>query len=111
MLLLAYQVFLTPRPGYENGLLRVGGYHEMALVAAGLMVVAILFSAIGTHREIKRLPRPVIERQSFTGHFSELAQTLKNRAFLVLNLAGVCVYTNQGTGSSSSNFPYRLVWS
>ncbi len=111
MLLLAYQVFLSPRPGYENGLLRAGGYHDMALVAAGLMLVAILVSALGTHREIKRLPRPKIESGlSIGGHFRELGQTMRNRAFLLLILAGVCVYTNQGIAFALSNYVYSYVW-
>jgi GPH family glycoside/pentoside/hexuronide:cation symporter len=111
MLLLAYQVFLTPRPGFANGLLRAGGYHEMALVAAILMLIAILVSALGTHREIGRLPKPKIEgRLSIGQHFRELAQTMKNRAFVVLILAGVCVYTNQGIGYALSNYLYSFVW-
>ena len=111
MLLLAYQVFLTPRPGYQNGLLRAGGYHAMALVAAVLMLIAILVSALGTHREVERLPRPKIEGKLSIGeHFRELAQTMKNRAFLVLILAGVCVYTNQGVGYALSNYLYSFVW-
>jgi GPH family glycoside/pentoside/hexuronide:cation symporter len=83
----------------------------MALVAAVLMLVAILVSALGTHREIGRLPKPEIEaRLSIGQHFRELAQTMKNRAFLVLILAGVCVYTNQGVGYALSNYLYSFVW-
>src|SRR3546814_2191790 len=41
---------------------------------------------------------------------SELAQTMKNRAFLVLILAGMCVYTNQGIGYALSNYLYSFVW-
>jgi GPH family glycoside/pentoside/hexuronide:cation symporter len=110
MLLLAYRVFLKPVPGYPNGLLRAGGYHEMALVAAVLMVAAILISAIGTHREIGRLPRPVIERQSIADNFRELAQTMRNKAFLILILAGICAYTNQGVSYALSNYLYTYVW-
>src|SRR3546814_5384518 len=39
---------------------------------------------------------------------SELAQTMKNRAFLVLILAGMCVYTNQGIGYAVANSPYSF---
>lgn len=110
MLLLAYRVFLTPHPGYPNGLLRAAGYHQMALVGAVLMVVAILVSALGTHREIKRLPKVRVERQSVRGHFRELAETMQNRAFVVLMLAGVCAYTVQGIGYAMSNYLYTYVW-
>lgn len=110
MLLLAYRVFLSPRPGYPNGLLRGAGYGEMAIAAAALMVAVILVSALGTHREIGRLPRPVLGRQTVRGHFRELAQTMKNRAFVVLMLAGLFAYTNQGIGYAMANYMYSYVW-
>jgi GPH family glycoside/pentoside/hexuronide:cation symporter len=82
----------------------------MAIAAAVLMVAAILTSALGTHREIKRLPRPALGRQSVRGHFRELAQTMKNRAFVVLMLAGLFAYTNQGIGYAMANYMYSYVW-
>lgn len=110
MLLLAYRVFLAPAPGYPNGLLRAVGYSEMALLAAGLMLVAILVSALGTHREIPNLPKPDIARIGLRDHFRELGETLRNRAFVVLMLAGMCAYTNQGISYALSNYLYSYVW-
>ena len=110
MLLLAYRVFLAPRVGFPNGLLRAEGYSHMAWFAAGLMVFAILTSALGTHKEIKRLPRPTIARIGIADHFRELAQTVRNRAFLTLMLAGVCAYTAQGVSYALSNYLYSYVW-
>ena len=110
MLLLAYRVFLAPAPGYPNGLLRGAGYRDMALTAAILMVAAILISTLGTHREIDRLPRPVIEKLTIAGHFRELGQTMKNRAFVVLILAGLCAYTDQGISYAMANYLYSYVW-
>lgn len=110
MLLLAYRVFLAPAPGYPNGLLRADGYGEMAFVAAALMVVAILVSALGTHREIPHLPKPVLARATLGEHFRELGETMRNRAFVVLMLAGMCAYTNQGISYALSNYLYSYVW-
>lgn len=110
MMLLAYRVFLSPRAGYPNGLLRGAGYGEMAIAAAVLMVAAILISALGTHREIERLPRPVLAPQTVGGHFRELGETMKNRAFVVLMLAGLAAYTNQGIGYAMANYMYSYVW-
>ncbi|TPG40346.1 sodium:melibiose symporter [Sphingomonas koreensis] len=110
MLLLAYRVFLAPGPGYPNGLLRAAGYGDMALAGAVLMVAAIIISALGTHHEIKHLPKPVIARQSVRGHFRELGETMKNRAFVVLMLAGLAAYTNQGIGYAMANYMYSYVW-
>ena len=78
--------------------------------AAVLMVAAILISALGTHHEIKRLPRPVIAPQTVRGHFRELAETMRNRAFVVLMLAGLAAYTNQGIGYAMANYMYSYVW-
>ena len=110
MLLLAYRVFLAPAPGHPNGLLRAAGYAEMAWFAAGFMALAILVSALGTHREIPNLPRPDIARIGLADHFRELGQTLRNRAFLVLMLAGICAYANQGVSYALSNYLYSYVW-
>lgn len=110
MLLLAYRVFLAPTPGYPNGLLRAEGYSHMALVAALLMGGAILVSALGTHREIPNLPRPEIARIGLGDHFRELGETMRNRAFVVLMLAGVCAYTAQGISYALSNYLYSYVW-
>jgi GPH family glycoside/pentoside/hexuronide:cation symporter len=110
MLLLAYRVFLAPAPGYPNGLLRPDGYSTMSVVAALLMAGAILVSALGTHREIPNLPRPEIARIGLGDHFRQLAETMRNRAFVTLMLAGVCAYTNQGISYALSNYLYSYVW-
>ena len=110
MLLLAYRVFLAPGPGYPNGLLRGSGYAHMALFAAALMVLAIVVSALGTHREIARLPRPAIAAIGIGDHFRQLGQTLRNRGFAVLMLAGLCAYTAQGISYAMSNYLYSYVW-
>lgn len=110
MLMLAYQVFLVPGPGQPNGLLRAAGYQHMALLAAGLMVVAILVSAIGTHDRIATLPKRRIERIGVGEHFRQLGQTLRNRGFAILMLTGLCAYTAQGISFALSNYFYSYVW-
>ncbi len=110
MLLLAYRYFLAPTAAYPNGLLRPDGYGTMAWFAAGLMMLAILVSALGTHREIPNLPKPDIARIGIADHFRELGETMRNRAFVVLMLAGLCAYTNQGIGYALSNYLYSYVW-
>jgi len=110
MLLAAYGIFLTPAPGQESGLLNRGGYVGFAIAGAIAMVVAILVSALGTHHEIKNLPRPKTERTSLRRGFRELLETANNKAFVILMLAGLCLYTNQGMGYSISNYLYSYVW-
>ena len=110
ILLLAYGVFLTPSAAYPNGLLNRVGYGHLAIASTVIMVVAILASALGTHHEIARLPKTVVRSQSLGEHFGELWETVKNRGFLILMLAGVCAYTNQGISYALSNYTYSFVW-
>ncbi|MCP3733980.1 MFS transporter [Sphingomonas sp. RP10(2022)] len=110
MLVSAYLYFLAPTAAFPNGLLNRAGYAGYSLLGAALMGVAILLSAWGTHREIPNLPHPPIERQSLWASFRELAQTVKNRAFAILMLAGLCAYTVQGISYAMSTYLYTYVW-
>ena len=42
--------------------------------------------------------------------FRELFETINNRAFALLMLAGLCAYTIQGIGYALSNYFYAFVW-
>ena len=110
MLVAAYTLFLVPGEGQPNGLLNRGGYGMFAAVGAAAMAGAILISALGTHHEIARLPRPEIEKASIGQAFRELVETVRNRAFLLLMLAGLCAYSAQGISFALSNYFYTFVW-
>jgi len=110
MLLSAYMVFLAPTAAVPNGLLNRSGYSSFALLGAALMVIAILASALGTHGEIKRLPQPAIEPQTLSENFRQLWATVQNRAFVILMIASVCAYTDQGISYAMSNYLYSYVW-
>lgn len=110
VLVLAYRFFLVPSPRYPNGLLNADGYHRLALASVGMMLVAILASALGTHREIGRLPKVVVVPQSFAASLRELWSTMHNRGFVILMAAGVCAYTNQGISYALSTYFYNYVW-
>jgi GPH family glycoside/pentoside/hexuronide:cation symporter len=110
MLVSAYMIFLAPTVAQPNGLLNRAGYGGFATLGAVLMVIAILVSAIGTHGEIGRLPQPVIDRQTLRQSFRELGETVQNRAFVILMIASVCAYTNQGISYAMSNYLYTYVW-
>ncbi|TGX52909.1 MFS transporter [Sphingomonas gei] len=104
MLMASYGYFLA------DGLLERRGYVGFAFAGAAAMFVAILVSALGTHREISRLPRPEIERQSLAANFRELRESVRNRAFLILMAAGICYYSAQGINFALSNYLYAHVW-
>ena len=110
VVILAYGVFLVAAPGYPNGLFNPAGYRRMAVTAAALMVAAILISAWGTHDEIERLPQVETQPQSFGAVLRELFQTMRNRGFVVLILAGICAYTNQGISYTLANYFYAYAW-
>ena len=109
MLLAAYTVFLPTDAAHPKGLLERSGYTHMAWVAALIMFCAIMVSAIGTHPEIKRLPKSA-ENGTIGDNFREMGTTVKNRGFLVLMAAGLMVYTNQGINFALSNYLYTYVW-
>lgn len=110
MMILAYAWLLGPSPGHPNGQLVRSNYPGFAAVSAGIMVFAILTSALGTHGEIRRLPRAEARRQSLAAHFGELVATVKNRAFLILMAAGLCYYCAQGVSFALSSYIYAHVW-
>lgn len=105
-----YLYFLAPTPDYPNGLLRRAGYQPFAITGAIAMGIAILVSALGTHKEIPNLPQPAIERQTLRQNFAQLFQTMKNRAFAILMLAGLAAYTNQGIAYALANYMNTYVW-
>jgi glycoside/pentoside/hexuronide:cation symporter, GPH family len=104
MLMASYGYFLA------DGLLDRRGYVAFAAAGAAAMFVAILVSALGTHREISRLPRVEVERQSLAANFRDLRESVRNRAFLILMAAGICYYSAQGISYALSNYLYAHVW-
>ena len=106
MLVTAYLVVLAPVPAAASR----DAYALFGIVSAAVIVVAILASAAGTHREIPNLPQPAIAPTRLSDSFRELFETIRNRAFAVLMIAGLCSYTIQGLGYALSNYFYAYVW-
>ncbi len=89
MTVLAYAVLLQPDALHPVGVLNPDGYRLYGLVAAITMLLAMLASAIGTHRFIPDLRQPAARPLGIRGIFRELGETLSNRSFLALFCAGV----------------------
>ena len=102
--------WLMAGPDGKPDQLNPANYPGFALFGAATMFAAILVSALGTHREIERLPRPEIVRKPLGAHFRDLWETIRNRAFLTLMLAGLCYYSAQGISFALSNYLYLHVW-
>ncbi|HEX8301598.1 MFS transporter [Sphingomonas sp.] len=110
MMILSYGWLLQGTADQPNGQLVRANYPGFAVAGAILMVVAILVSAIGTHREIGRLPKHESAPAPIGGHFRELLQTVRNRPFLILMGAGICYYSAQGISFALSSYLYAHVW-
>lgn len=89
MTLLAFQVFLKPDAEHAVGQLNPAGYVHYGLAAAAVMFVAILVSAMGTHRHIAGLHQPPPRKLSLGQLAREMVGTLSHRSFLVLMCAGL----------------------
>lgn len=98
---LAYKVFFTPTDKYQNGLLNPEMWPVYGGFAACIIFVAILVSAIGTHKLIPTLKQPP-ERHafSFKRTFGELIQSLSNRNFLIIFMSAVIAAMAGGVNAS-----------
>jgi GPH family glycoside/pentoside/hexuronide:cation symporter len=108
---LAYALFLLPDATHPVGQLNPGGYGRMGLGAGGLMVVAILASAIGTHGRIPYL-RQAAERAppSLVEVLREVVATLRNQSLLTLLGAGVFNSLAIGMGAALSIYVLSYFW-
>lgn len=107
---LALAVFLRPTPEHPVGQLNAQGYQTYGLFAGGLMLVAILVSALGTHREIGRLRAPPHERLSMGRFWVEMAGTLANRSFLMILASSFFLATAIGLGFSITLYFSTYFW-
>ncbi|MBY0521540.1 MAG: MFS transporter [Sphingomonas sp.] len=110
-LALSYAIFLVPDAAHPIGLQNPDGYSRMAAFGALMMVIAIIGSSIGLHPEIKHMPRYVPTGETAVQHFRAFIDTVRNKGFAVLMLAGVFAYTAQGVSFALSNYLYQFVWS
>ena len=109
--LAAWLYFLQPTPEFPNGQLNRGAYLGYGAVAALLMGVAILVSALGTHRQIPYLPQAGARTaRTLRQGFAELREAFRNRAFRILMLAALCAYVNQGVIYALGVYTNTHIW-
>lgn len=106
ILFAAYAFFLVPDPVTAGR----SGFFGYGVASASLIVLAILVSSLGTHREIARLPKAAPAGGTIGDELREMAGSVRNRGFVVLMLAALCLYTNQGISFALSNYLYGYVW-
>ncbi|MEM1132965.1 MAG: MFS transporter [Pseudomonadota bacterium] len=96
MLFMAYNYFLRSTPEYENGLLNPEGYPGFALFGAVIMMIAVMVSAIGTHRRIVGAYHQKGAVHAPAEGLNEMLSAFSFRPFLLLMFAGVFAFTIQG---------------
>lgn len=89
MTLLTFQVFLKPSAEYATAQLNPAGYTLYGVTSAAVMLIVILASALGTHREIPRLRKPPVRALSVGQTFREIFEAVTNRSLAPLMISGI----------------------
>jgi len=110
MYALAFLVFLRPDAAHKTGQLNEIGYSHYAITAAIVMFLAILISAMGTHKFIPRLRVPQERRGTLLDYFREILRIMNNRAFLNLMQAGIFFYVATGVVFALNTYLLTFVW-
>jgi len=87
---IAYVFFLVPTETIETGVLNLEGYKSFGLLAAVVMAVTMLISALGTHKLIPLLPQPKEAQDGNRPSFVQNLRTvLANPSFRALFLGAM----------------------
>jgi len=93
---LSFGVFLRSSPEHPFGQLNQAGYAPLGLAVAAIMLVAILVSALGTHRQIPKLAAAPALTSGLGPTLRGIAHTLANRNFVVIAISGLLYGVNRG---------------
>jgi Na+/melibiose symporter-like transporter len=107
---LGFAVFLRSTPEHPFGQLDRAGYAPFGATIAVIMLLAILASALGTHRQIPRLHAPPSRTGSLTGMLRAATDTLSNRNFVVIAVSGLLHGINQGVHGGLAVYFSTYFW-
>ena len=93
---LAFGVFLRSTPEHPFGQLNQAGYAPFGATIAGVMLVTILLSALGTHRVIPWLYAPRPQIGGMVPRLHAIGQTLRSRNLAAIAAAGLLQGINLG---------------
>ena len=110
MLFATYRFFLAPDENYQNGILNPDGYHLYGVVGAIVMFIALLVSAIATHKRIAKPTHFTVRKSQQVHGLHDIMSTFKFRPFVILLIAGVCAFANQGLAFALANYLLLYVW-
>ena len=85
MAVFMFAFLLVPTETYPVGALNREGYETYGVISGGVILLAILVSALGTHHRIPLLSAPPPRQLSgLRGALREVIETLRDRSFLAL---------------------------
>jgi glycoside/pentoside/hexuronide:cation symporter, GPH family len=106
----AYAVFLVPSDTQPVGQLNREGYENYAIAGSILMLVSIMIAAIGTHARIAHRPTSLPPKQPALTELRNMVSIFSNRAFLILMIATMFAFLNQGITFAMTNYLMTYVW-
>ncbi|MFT3810502.1 MAG: MFS transporter [Micropepsaceae bacterium] len=111
MMILTFNVFFAPTPAYQAGQLNPDGYWIYALVAAGVMALAMLVSALGTHRRIASIRLPPVERRATIGEtLRHMGAVLFHPTYLSVILLSLFASMSSGLNASLGIYFTTFFW-
>ncbi len=107
---IAYGVFLVASENQPVGLLNKQGYSDYAWFGAGVMLIAVLLSALATHRIIVAKYHATGTQPGSAEGLADIFGTFRYRPFMLLMLAGIFAFTNQWLTFALTPYLYSHVW-
>ncbi|MGH8597581.1 MAG: MFS transporter, partial [Gammaproteobacteria bacterium] len=104
-----FPLFVTA--AIPNGQFNREAYETYGMIASGLILLSILVSAIGTHRNIASLKQPPPKRTlTVRTIFKEIFETLANRSFIALFVAAIFGAVAGGLSAALSFYFLTYFW-
>ena len=110
MIILLNVVFLRHDATHRLGVLNRAGYSQWGAIAAGTILVSVLWSAWSTHRLIPTLSVPPRNTASLAALLAQVIGTLRNPSFLALMASGLVSSAAGGIGSAIEPYLTLYFW-
>ena len=111
MAVFMYAFLLVPSEIYPVGALNRDGYETYGLISGGVILVAILVSALGTHSRIGRLKAPPPRaRKGLKAVFEEVIETLRDKSFFALFISTIASAVATGLTAALTFIMLTYFW-
>lgn len=107
----ALSQLLTPTEADPSGFFNIEGYNTYGLLAAVLIFISIMTSALGTHKHIPNLKAsPPRRKLTPVKIVTEMFETVSNRSFAALFAAAFFGFLASGIGSALNYYINGFFW-